>query len=206
MKQWIYWLAIALLPACSSIPGTQLAQTLPKGASQQTGGISFGLFKGPKDDFILPDVPYPMAQVNFQKRTGLSEHLDFGYRASIPYMLTPFVGTDIKYQFVDTDHFNMAIDLGVDAFIFAPVPFFSAQLLVDRPVEDKTYYAGLGGMTISENIDGPDTGVFVFAGIKRNDKWYEVKVMSNDLDSKNETTVTFTYGVKLKDSFLSWLP
>lgn len=102
----------SLLSGCLSLSSYQTAEALPEGKSQFGVGLTVTTIKpDPASvDVIYEDISYFTPEIMY--RAGVGGNFDMGAKLWFTY---PAIGivVDGKYQFVDGDKFDMAVDLGV---------------------------------------------------------------------------------------------
>jgi|GEM_PF-2007495 len=100
---------VAVLSGCANFATMQTARTVSPGQSRFTigGGAYYGEeideILGKRTDSTSKNFFIPYADISY--REGISKHLDWGGRATIPGT----IGLDIKYQWIDTDRFAAAV-------------------------------------------------------------------------------------------------
>ena len=136
LKLLIPALGVALA-GCPSMPLNQTASTVPAGEFQQGVGVEYygctGCGVDISDDgevtnegIAFFNLPFP----NWFGRYGISDNIDLGFRFSAPFS----VGFDMKFQVLDTEVLDLAIDPGIQ-YNFA-LTYFHLPVLIGLPMGD----------------------------------------------------------------------
>jgi len=199
----------ASIASCGSMQQMHDASITPVGEKQSVVGLTVSpSVNSDTDEAVV------LGLLQYNARRGIGESVDFGYHIHVPLAfgiretelppvqpLLPAVGADLKFQAVNSDTFDLALNAGVSLSFVSSVNLGVIVSNKDFYASIFNHYVSIPDFTLGETEGDKDlvSGISLTLGYKADNLLYELRIpFFQDVNGEDvKMGPIFSVGVKL---------